>query len=320
MLWPGIAEELDGVGDEDRRERERGRRGPRRQAVLGAKAEQADGVGERDQREDPGLVRVRRVREEREDERDRPPDDEGVPQRAGKRGWTRQRVVRSLSHLRAPQLVGSRGGGAIRLHTRDIDVRAKAALNRRSGYWTRPRPRSRRRKTPRKVALPYACDPFAVVITATDDPQAAATEQRDLVIDGPRARPPSPLEVELPARAAATRPTPHRCAGTIECEQPQRPAPVASRDVAVEVEEEARLVRGVDERVAPGVRDRGEPAHPDAAREAPEAAVADHVPDQRGGRVVGAPDHRPEQPQVAPREAGGRAPRAGSGRPPSASP
>ena len=34
----GIAEELDRVGDEDRRERERGRRGPRRQAVLGAEA------------------------------------------------------------------------------------------------------------------------------------------------------------------------------------------------------------------------------------------------------------------------------------------
>ena len=54
-----VAEELDGVRDEDRREGERRRRGPRRQPVLGAKAEQADGVGEGDQRQDPGLVRVR---------------------------------------------------------------------------------------------------------------------------------------------------------------------------------------------------------------------------------------------------------------------
>src|SRR3954470_1985322 len=107
------------------------------------------------------------------------------------------------------------------------------------------------------------------------------------MVDAAGARPPAALEVDAPAvrhdlpYAPALRRHDMR-------EQIHRVATVAFRHEAVDAEEEARLVGGVDAGVPPDRRCGSEAAHPGAAGECTQARGAD-LDEDRGSRgIVGA--------------------------------
>ena len=91
-----------------------------------------------------------------------------------------------------------------------------------------------------------------------------------------------------------TRAIPQRCDPTTDRAAAWRSRGAASAQ-PVDVEEVARLVRGVDAREAPHRRRRPEAAHPGAAGEPDETRVAHDAAHGRGGHVVGPADHRREQ-------------------------
>ena len=257
---PGIAEELDRVGDEDRRQRERRGRGPasaagpRREGRAGRRrrrARPARGSRSRSSRAEFGTsVRTSATVA---------PTTNAYPSERASARRTRQGVVRSLGRLRTPQLVGSRGGGAIRLHTRGYRRTREARFNPRSGYWTRPKSAQQTAEDPAQRRL--AVRVRAVRRRHNRDRDAVAARVEAARPGGPTApfpEPQPPLKYSSQPRGA-TRPTPHRCDGTIEWSRRRARPPVAFRDEVVEPEEEARLVGGVDERVRPRVRDRREP-------------------------------------------------------------
>ena len=91
---------------------------------------------------------------------------------------------------------------------------------------------------------------------------------------------------------------PQRCDGTMVCSSRSAYLAVPFREQLLEPQEEQRLVARRGQRQAPDGVD-GEARHPGAAGEPHERPVADDVADPRGGDVVGAPDHRPQQRPVA---------------------
>src|SRR5215213_10847699 len=121
----------------------------------------------------------------------------------------------------------------------------------------------------------------------------AAVEQSHLVVAPARTRAPAALEVERPAAWALGRDAP-TLRRYDRAEQAHRVAAVAPRDAAVDLEEEARLVRDVDGGEPP--RTRGvEAPHVNAPGQTGEPGAAHDVAHLRGRGVVGTADHRPEQ-------------------------
>ncbi len=99
----------------------------------------------------------------------------------------------------------------------------------------------------------------------------AAGEQRDLVVDGARARAPAALEVDAPVGQVEPPDAP-ALGGDDLAQQPQAVRAVARRQQRVDAQEEAGLVARGDLREAPDRRGGAEAGHARGAREPVEAA------------------------------------------------
>ncbi len=118
------------------------------------------------------------------------------------------------------------------------------------------------------------------------------------MVDRPRPRAPSPLEVQPPpARGDLADAPPLRRYDPAEEAHGRRAVP--RDDVAIDAQEEARLVGGGDAALTPRPGGgRTEALHPGAASEAGQPAGADEGSDARGRRIVRASHHRRDEPPV----------------------